>query len=320
MARKLTVIAPPAPSALQRSVGDYLAHVSARGLSPRTLDHYEGVLRKVLLPFLGEEGVTAPDQITQRVLDRLSTHLLDEGGARGALSRHSVATYLRTIGHYLNWCRKEGELTTGAKPQPLKVPRRVLVTLTREQIRAMEDAATNERDKLIVRVLADTGVRLSELLGLTTGDLIEQGRDRFLKVMGKGARERLVPLAPALYSRLRRYLSRGRPEDVPTDRIFVTLRRNRMTGEYEPLDPRGVQTMVGALARRAGVTDRPTNPHAFRHAFATWALRRGMSAVVLQRILGHADLTMISGTYSHLVPADTAQAMMALLRGDEQDQ
>jgi integrase len=274
------------------------------------------VLRKVFLPFLADERVTAPDQITQRVLDRLSRHLLDEGGARGALSRHSVASYLRSVGHYLNWCRKEGELPSGAKPQPLKLPHRVLVTLTREQIRAMEDAATTERDKVIVRILADTGVRLSELLGLTMGDLVEQGRDRFLKVMGKGARERLVPVSPALYSRLRRYINGARPEDVATDRIFVTLRRNRITGQYEPLDPRGVQTMVGAVARRAGITDRPTNPHAFRHAFATWALRRGMSAVVLQRIPGHADLTMISGTYSHLVPADTAQAMMALLRGE----
>ena len=109
---------PLAPTALQRSVSDYLAHVGARGLSPRTLDHYEGVLRKVFLPFLAEEGITVPDQITQRVLDRLSTRLLDEGGARGALSRRSVATYLRAIGHYLNWCRKEGELTTAAKPQP----------------------------------------------------------------------------------------------------------------------------------------------------------------------------------------------------------
>jgi integrase/recombinase XerD len=317
MPRKLAVVAPPAPTALERSVGDYLASVGARGLSPRTLDHYEGVLRRILLPFLIEQGITAPDEITQRVLDRLSTHLLDEGGARGALSRHSVATYLRAIGHYLSWCRKEGELTTAAKPQPIKVPRRVLITLTREQIRAMENAATNERDKLVVRVLADTGVRLGELLGLTTGDLVEQGRLRFLKVVGKGSRERLVALTPALFSRLRRFINHTRPEDAATDRVFVTLRRSRMTGQYEPLDPRSVQTMVGALARRAGVTDRPTNPHAFRHAFATFALRRGMNAVALQQILGHADLTMISGTYSHLVPADTAQAMMALLRAEE---
>ena len=317
MPRKLIVVPPPAPTSLERSVGDYLASVEARGLSPRPLDHYEGILRRVFLPLLTDQGITEPNEITQRVLDRLSTHLLEEGGARGALSRHSVATYLRALGQYLNWCRKEGELTTAAKPQPIKVPRRVLITLTREQIRLMEDAATNERDKLAVRVLADTGVRLGELLGLTTGDLIEQGRHRFLRVMGKGSRERLVPLSPAMYSRLRRYINHTRPEDAATDRVFVTLRRSRVTGQYEPLDPRGVQTMVGALARRAGVTDRPTNPHAFRHAFATFALRRGMGAVVLQRILGHADLTMISGTYSHLVPADTAQAMMALLRAED---
>jgi integrase len=214
----------------------------------------------VFLPFLAEQEVTAPGEISQRVLDQLSSHLLDDGGARGALSRHSVATYLRAIGHYLAWCRKEGELTTAAKPQAVKVPRRVLVTLTREQIRAMEDAATNERDKLIVRVLADTGVRLTELLGLTMNDLVEQGRDRFLKVMGKGARERLVPLSPALYSRLRRYISRARPEDAATDRLFLTLRRNRVTGASTSRSTRGASRRWWGpwRAARGSPTGRPT--------------------------------------------------------------
>jgi integrase/recombinase XerD len=310
-ARTLFVVSPPTPTALEHSFSDYLASARARGLSPRTLDGYEWVLRRVFLPFIVEQGVTTPEDITQRVLDRLSAHLLD----RDNLSRHSVDTYLRTCADYLSWAHREGEITHPAKPQSPRLPHKVLLTLTREQIRALEDAAATERDKLIVRILADTGVRLAELLGLTLADLIEQGRDRFLKVTGKGSRERLVPVAPGLFTRLRRFAARGRPEDARTDRIFVTLRRDYRSGTYEPLDPRGVEQMLHALARRVGIEQR-VYPHLLRHSFATWALQRNMNAVTLQRILGHADLTMISGTYAHLVPADTAAAMMALLRED----
>ena len=121
-ARRLTVVAKPPSTELDASVADYLASVKARGLSLRTIDHYESVLRRLFVPFLVGEKVTAPSGITQRVLDRFSSHLLDEGGPRTALSRHSVASYLRAIGSYLKWARAEGEITVDAKPQPIRVP------------------------------------------------------------------------------------------------------------------------------------------------------------------------------------------------------
>jgi site-specific recombinase XerD len=317
-ARRFAVVAPSPATELDSSVSDYLVSVKARGLSPRTVEHYESVLRRLFVPFLVGEKVTTPAQITQRVLDRLSAHLLDTGGPRGPLSRHSAASYLRAIGSYLKWAQREGEITSDAKPQPVRLPRRVMVVMTRAQIQAIEDAATDERDKLVIRVLADCGLRLSEMLGLTTGDLIEQGnRDRYLKVTGKGSRDRLVPVQPALYSRLRRYIERTRPQVAGTDRVFLTLHRMGATGGYEPLKKRAVGDLCDALAEKAGVTDRPHNPHAFRHAFATHTLRRGINPLMLQRILGHADLTMITSTYSHLVAADTHAALMAVLRSED---
>jgi site-specific recombinase XerD len=316
-ARRLKIAPSPPRGELDGSVSDYLASVKARGLSPKTADHYEAVLRRIFLPFLEGQGITTTAAINQRLLDRLSTHLLEDGGARGQLSRHSVHSYLRAIGHYLKWARAEGEVVSGAKPQMPRLPHRVLNVLSREQIRSMEDAATTERDKLVVRVLADSGLRLSELLGLTRDDLIEQGRDRYLKVRGKGARERLVPVQPSLYARLRRYADRGRPQDAASDRIFLTLRRSRITGDYEPLQTRGVQELTAVLAAKVEIHDRPTNPHAFRHAFATWCLRRGMNPIQLQRILGHQSLEMISTVYGHLAPADAAAALMAVLRSED---
>jgi integrase/recombinase XerD len=317
-ARRFAIVTPPPSTELDSSVGDYLASVKARGLSPRTVEHYESVLRRLFVPFLVAQKVTTPAEITQRVLDRFSSHLLDEGGPRSSLSRHSVASYLRAIGSYLKWAKAEGEIASDAKPQPVRLPRRVMVVMSRGQIQAIEDAATDERDKLIIRVLADCGLRMSEMLGLTVGDLTEQSnRDRYLKVTGKGSQDRLVPVQPALYSRLRRYIDRTRPKDASTDRVFLTLRRGRATGAYEPLKRRAVADLCDTLAEKAGVTDRPHNPHAFRYAFATHALRRGINPLMLQRILGHADLTMITSTYSHLVAADTHAALMAVLKAED---
>ena len=88
----------------------------------------------------------------------------------------------------------------------------------------MEDAAQTERDKLVVRTLADTGIRVGELVALRLFDVQVQGRNQYLKIQGKGSRERLVPLPPALYRRLRRYADRSRPADTHSDRLFLGLR------------------------------------------------------------------------------------------------
>ncbi len=73
--------------------------------------------------------------------------------------------------------------------------------------------------------------------------------------------------------------------------------------------------MVRYLAEEAGVAKR-VHPHLFRHSYATWALRKGMNPLQLQRILGHTDLTMISTVYSHLNAADSYEAMLEVLRAD----
>ena len=95
----------------------------------------------------------------------------------------------------------------------------------------MEDAAKTERDKLIVRVLADTGLRV-KLLGLRSNDLVEQNRNYYLPVRGKGAVDRLVPVQ--LYRRLRSYAERCRARDAVSSRTFLSHRR-RPNGDYQPL-------------------------------------------------------------------------------------
>src|SRR5471030_3285692 len=107
--------------------------------------------------------------------------------------------------------------------------------LSRDEVASMEDAATSERDKLIVRLLFETGMRLGELLALTGDDLQTTGGRSVLMVRhGKGDRGRLVPLSPALARRLRRYAD-SRRRETRSDRLFLGLRRRASSGEFGPL-------------------------------------------------------------------------------------
>src|SRR5215469_1759539 len=187
----------------------------------------------------------------------------------------------------------------------------LLDVLSPEEMRRLEDAAESERDKLIVRVPADTGIRVGELVKLSTGDLVEAGRDRFLKIEGKGGRDRLVPIAPWVHQRLDRYIRRTRP-DAGSDRIFVGLRRGR-SGDYEPLSSSGVEQLVRVLGVKAGIKRR-VHPHLFRHSAITDQLRKGVNPLLVAKNAGHSSLSMIARTYSHLDAGDVASAMAEYLR------
>jgi integrase/recombinase XerD len=304
------VVATPKRSEWERLVSDFEAFAKANGLALRTVDHYSDVLRRVLLGFCEQNGIE-PKDLTKRDLERLSAGLLSDGR-----SRQSVKTYMAAINRFLKWCSEEGELERLRGPEP-RVERKVLDVLTRSEIQAMEDAGVTERDKLIVRVLADTGLRVGELRRLRVTDLVSQTRERYLRVRGKGATERLVPLTPGLYMRLDRYARRGRPE-CNTDLLFVTLSR-RASGDYEPMSERTVQGLVELLGRKAGLT-KHVHPHLFRHSLATNLLRRNVNPIQVRDILGHTSLAMIDRVYSHLVASDAHNALMGALRVDDRDE
>src|SRR5262249_44801950 len=116
------------------------------------------------------------EQLTRPALSGLSAQLLEEGGKSGRpLSRHTIASYLRSINVFLSWAEAEGESVAGRAKAP-KSSKRIIDVLSRDEVQAMEDAATTERDKLIIRLLADTGIRVGELVRLTLDDLIERDR------------------------------------------------------------------------------------------------------------------------------------------------
>ena len=302
-------------SALAQLVHDFLADCRARGLSIRTVEAYDYPVRQEFLPWCATEGITDPSQLTPALVGRFTARLLDQGGRRGPLSRASVRSYVRSVRVFLGWVAKAdgGAAVVGASPKMPKPEQRVLEVLSREEIQRMENAAKTERDKLILRLLADCGLRLGELLDLKAEDLWEPRRGEFaLKVRGKGNRERLVPVSPALYRRLRRYLAGRRAERH--EPIFVGLRKGP-DGHHAPVTKSGVEQAIRVLAKEAEIEKR-VYPHMLRHSFATEWLRRGGNIVSLQRILGHADLSMIQGVYSHLDSSDDFHAAMRVLLGE----
>jgi integrase/recombinase XerD len=285
---------------LSTLVDDYLAACRARGLSPKTVkESYGYSLRGVLLPWAEREGISEPADLTDKALNRLSNELQDAGGTRGALAPASVHTYMRGINHLLNWAREQGDEVTGRAQLP-RLPKRLPDILSRDEIQTMEDAAATERDKLIIRLLGDTGVRVGELVALRPRDLTERDRKFFIKVQGKGSKDRYVPVSPWVYRRLERFATKGRPKGA-ADRLFLGLRRDRRSKDYEPLTTSGAAQLLRTAAEFAGIEKR-VYPHLLRHSFASWFLAKGGNPILLAQILGHSSLTMILTTYSHLSP------------------
>jgi integrase len=303
------------PDSLGRLLQDYLQDKRAAGASPRTVNHYKEVLEQVLLPFCAEAGIASLAELDTRHLNDLGAGHLDGSRSRSGrpISKATVHSYMRAINGFLSWARSQGEGGSARGRLPT-MRKQVLDTLSRQEIQRMEDAADTERDKLIVRLLADTGMRLGELLALRPQDIRVEGGKNVVKVRGKGDRDRLVPLVPGLARRLKRFADRSRP-DSSTDRLFLTLRRGRSSGRLDPVTESAVEQVIRALGQVAGIQKR-VYPHLLRHSFATDYLRRGGNPILLQQILGHSSLAMITQTYQHLTFSDAHEELMRVLAAD----
>ena len=312
---QIAAVAGHAPSPLERLVDDYFISCAARGLSPRTIENcYSQSLRRIFLPWCEQERITDVAQLDRRTLDRFTTELLSREGRYGKpLSRHTVHAYVGPVRLFLTWAEREGE-EVKAKPQFPKLPVLYKQALSRDEIERMELAASAERDKIIVRLFADCGLRLSELLTLQPGNIIRSGRQAMLAIHGKGCRDRRVPVPPALLRRLDRFIA-GLPADRESDRIFLSLRRGPF-GYYEPLTDSGIKQLVRDAAIRAGI-GRTVHPHLLRHSWMTEMLRRRVVPSQL-RVVAGASPEVISRHYDHVTEDDAYEAVIRALAAPDQ--
>lgn len=261
----------------------------ARGLSPATITSY----LEALTAFRSSLAVPLIRQtLADLTLEAARTWLVGYAGGRKPAT---VANRVRSLRVFSRWCVDEGYLRAdplGRLRRP-HVPRVVIEPFSDAQVLALL-AAAPPLLAITLRILLDTGVRISEATGLAADDV----RDGYLRVTGKGGHERLVPVGRTLAAALRRYLERERPRRVERPDEPLLLGR-----DGRPLTARAVYQAMRRLARHVGVTGVRVSPHTCRHTFAIEFLRNGGSVLALQRILGHSDLAMVR-RYAELTEAD----------------
>lgn len=219
-----------------------------------------------------------------------------DGGIKSASQRRLMASMKR---FYL-WLLDQGRIPSDPlrdieKPKPIQ---RFPKTLAEKQVSDLLDAPdTNTplglRDRAMLELLYATGLRVSELIGLRLFEL--SLNDNVVRVLGKGAKERLVPLGEVAADWLTRYLARARGELLgarTSDAIFVTQRGTGMTRQM-------FWALIKKYALHAGIPQRQISPHVLRHAFATHLLNHGADLRVVQLLLGHADISTTQ-IYTHV--------------------
>jgi len=225
--------------------------------------------------------------------------LLGYFAARAQGKATSANRRLTVFKRYFRWALRERLITEDptlrlqSARQPLRVPK----TLTESQVEALLDAPDIEtplglRDRTMLELIYASGLRVSELVTLTTFNVgLNEG---VLRVMGKGSKERLVPFGQVASDWIERYLREARAAILAgqqSEDLFVTARGQGMTRAM-------FWVIVKKHARTAGITA-PLSPHTLRHAFATHLLNHGADLRAVQMLLGHADISTTT-IYTHI--------------------
>jgi site-specific recombinase XerD len=263
-----------------------------RGCSTNTIESYSDDLR-ALIQMMLDQGVVEWSQVTHRHLRGLILDMTNAGRARSTIRRRICAG--RSFWKFL---RRE-ELTATNPFELLDLPKE-----GRRLPRYFEEPAINLllkslkgsapatlRDRALLELIYNAGLRISEAVGIRTIDILNGA----VRVLGKGNKERLVPISPRMQKILSDYMTKARPkllrirprllQEKPTEVAFLGASNNmRLTG----LDPRSVRVILKRVCGTVGLTY--VNPHGLRHSIATHLLNAGTELRTIQEFLGHANI------------------------------
>jgi integrase/recombinase XerD len=277
---------------LARTAVTYLDHLSVeRGLATNTLVSYRRDLDRYLA-FSAARGVEVLGQVTPQHVASFVASLREGDADLPALKASSAARTLAAVRGLHRFAVTEGITESDPAhevrpPQPPKrLPRAISVGDVERLLTATgEPTSPRElRDRALLELLYGTGARISEAVGLDVDDLDLDGRT--VRVLGKGSKERVVPLGRYAAEAVDAYLVRGRGDLVGPRSgaaVFLNTRGGRLTRQ-------SAWAVLQQAADRAGLTV-PVSPHTLRHSFATHLLDGGADVRVVQELLGHASVT-----------------------------
>lgn len=280
----------------QEALAEYIIYLKIeRGLSANTVTSYKRDIEKYLT-FLMEKKITQLDEVSRfEILDFLQT-LRQSGAADNSIIR--MVSSLRKFHQYL----KRESIVSDDPMQLIDTPKKAS-TLPKaispqavEQLLEAPDTTTplGVRDRTILELMYATGLRISELVNLKLSDMhLTMG---FIQTMGKGEKERIIPLGEIASQWLDHYLDGARVylQDQSAETSEYVFLNSRGKG----LSRQGVWKKVKQLALEAGI-DQNVTPHTLRHSFATHLLENGADLRMVQELLGHADISTTQ-IYTHI--------------------
>jgi site-specific recombinase XerD len=289
----------PTPPRLRELIQQYRVSNSVEGKSAKTIVWYTQ-LQTLFSAYLDSRGL--PDDLSSLNISTARQYVLYlqqrkkmsryPGNGPANLSPKTVQCHVREMKAFSSWLLREG-LTPENRLKNLKVPRapsKIKEPLTPGEINKIfrcidKKKPTGIRDHAILTLMLDTGLRASGVCFLLTGQInLEK---YYLKVLGKGAKERIVPFGDYTRKTLYNYIKNGRPE--PLDKSYGTF---FLTVDGRPMSVNALKLMFARLAESSGITR--LHPHLCRHTFAINYLLNGGEVFTLKEILGHTTLEMVN--------------------------
>ena len=275
---------------------EFLSYIAVeRGLAKNTVEAYRRDLRQ-FAAYLQSAGMAA-NEVTPQTLVAYLNELKRRNMVPASVARKLAA--LKSFFHYAQrerFLRLDPSVTIDSPKLPQRLPK-VLSTAEVERLLEQPKALgpPGLRDRAMLELLYATGVRVSELVSLKLLDLnLDVG---YIRCLGKGAKERIVPLGEVANKALQAYLDRGRPHIVrraAEDTVFLNHHGRKLTRQ-------GFWLIIRDAAKHAGI-ERPVTPHMLRHSFATHLLENGADLRSVQEMLGHVDITTTQ-IYTHVTRA-----------------
>ncbi len=264
-----------------------------RGVAQNTLEAYGRDLQRYLA-FIAQKGLSHIKDATPEIIVEYLVLIKNEGLSANSMNRALAA--LRGFYKYL-LMEKLIEQTPLANIELAKVWMRLPDTISKEEMKVIlaqpgDKTPAALRDTAMLELLYATGIRVSELINLTMNSINWQVG--FLTVMGKGSKERIVPIGKTAYDCVRVYVDKARPQLMQkksTEVLFL----NRFGGKFSR---QGFWKMVIRYSSKAGLIKK-VHPHTFRHSFASHLLEGGADLRTVQVMLGHADISTTQ-IYTHI--------------------